>query len=75
MPLYFAIRVELLQLKENSHQQTPLCIPLPVEPRDTASFYITLPHTASIAQFMEETKNDFLLNAIVLCDQSRAAAA
>jgi hypothetical protein len=30
---------------------------------------------ASIAQFMEETKNDFLLNAIVLCDQSRAAAA
>ncbi|CAB9519935.1 expressed unknown protein [Seminavis robusta] len=30
---------------------------------------------SSIAQFMEETKNDFLLNAIVLCDQSRAAAA
>jgi hypothetical protein len=45
MPLYFAIRVELLQLKENSDQQTPLCIPLPVEPRDTASFYITLPRT------------------------------
>lgn len=30
---------------------------------------------SSIAVFMEETKNDFLLNAIVLCDQSRAAAA
>ena len=29
----------------------------------------------AIANFMEETKNDFLLNAIVLCDQSRAAAA